>query len=467
MEGTNLVFFRFFIPIYQMFYVAIADNWCSVMPQSWIIDINEQLCVWLSHGVNATKAMKKSLPPQASWEKVPYKYLLGPYDLFEEAKQKEKEAELVSSDEAKINDLQNKENILPVKRTRIPKIYDSFTDNTESADTDSISEKKCKSIPISLEKDFNDKSTLKQKNIVPNPSSNYKTSHSDVDIREKDTLDTHTQFEQDQCLSPFDINESQPLEYGDYLSQTEESFQDDIQKEKYSKKYSLKQIKKIKTFNVEEKQSPVVKHKKSYSAPQMQQCKNKVATVCNSMQNCSETIIINEKEITTNRGKDTQGSIMRTLDTVLAMNRKLDSMSVINRKLDSILGILDEQTPLLLTNCSLDLLPELPLNSMRKFKKFCNDLHENEELRKQFQKKIRSIGGKSAESHLVNCLVTTLTNKLATRLTWEGQRQTEGIKNSDFANVIIGTISNIYSSTNFYILKNKFSEWLRRAGDRY
>jgi len=37
-----------------------------------------------------------------------------------------------------------------------------------------------------------------------------------------------------------------------------------------------------------------------------------------------------------------------------------------------------------LTNCSLDLLSELPLNFMRDFKKFCNDLHENEELRKQF-----------------------------------------------------------------------------------
>lgn len=71
------------------------------------------------------------------------------------------------------------------------------------------------------------------------------------------------------------------------------------------------------------------------------------------------------------------------------------------------------------------------------------------------------------KSHLVNCLVTTLTNKLATHLTWEGQRQTEGIKNMDIANVIIGTISNIYSSTSFYILKSKFSEWLRRAGDRY
>jgi len=48
------------------------------------------------------------------------------------------------------------------------------------------------------------------------------------------------------------------------------------------------------------------------------------------------------------------------------------------------------------------------------------------------------MGGKSAENHLRNCLVATLTNKLAKNLTWEGQRQTEGIKNTAFANIILG-----------------------------
>lgn len=46
------------------------------------------------------------------------------------------------------------------------------------------------------------------------------------------------------------------------------------------------------------------------------------------------------------------------------------------------------------------------------------------------------MGGKSAENHLRNCLVATLTNKLAKNLTWEGQRQTEAIKNTAFANIL-------------------------------
>ena len=55
-----------------------------------------------------------------------------------------------------------------------------------------------------------------------------------------------------------------------------------------------------------------------------------------------------------------------------------------NQKLDSILAFHEDQNPALLTNCSFDLLPNFPLVSMQTFKKFCNDLKKNEELRKQF-----------------------------------------------------------------------------------
>jgi len=51
------------------------------------------------------------------------------------------------------------------------------------------------------------------------------------------------------------------------------------------------------------------------------------------------------------------------------------------------------------------------------------------------QRKIRIIGGKSAENY-------PLTNELAKCLTWDGQRKTEGIKNTNFANIIIGITVN-------------------------
>jgi len=61
-----------------MFNVVIGDDWCSVVPQSWI-NIDKKLCSWPSHTNDMSKAVRKLLRPQASWDSVPYKYLLGPY----------------------------------------------------------------------------------------------------------------------------------------------------------------------------------------------------------------------------------------------------------------------------------------------------------------------------------------------------------------------------------------------------
>lgn len=76
-------------------------------------------------------------------------------------------------------------------------------------------------------------------------------------------------------------------------------------------------------------------------------------------------------------------SINQILHTVLTINKKLDLMIAMNRKMDSLLAFQDQQNPAL-SNCFLDLLPDFPLCSMENFQKFCNDLNENEELRKQF-----------------------------------------------------------------------------------
>lgn len=56
-----------------------------------------------------------------------------------------------------------------------------------------------------------------------------------------------------------------------------------------------------------------------------------------------------------------------------------------NKKLDSILAILnDGYTPNLATMNLFDLLPNFPLNTLENFKSFCNNLQDNEDLRKQF-----------------------------------------------------------------------------------
>lgn len=56
----------------------MGEKWCSVVPQSWINN-KMKLCAWPPRGSNVSKAIKKLLPSQVSWEMVLYKYLLGPY----------------------------------------------------------------------------------------------------------------------------------------------------------------------------------------------------------------------------------------------------------------------------------------------------------------------------------------------------------------------------------------------------
>ncbi|RLU15734.1 hypothetical protein DMN91_011489 [Ooceraea biroi] len=244
---------------------TIGNDWCSVVPQSWV-DINKKLCMWPSHGINVSKAIKKSLPPQASWESVSYKYILGPYDSFEQAKSKEKDAQFVSSDDAKINALQNKKDILPLKREKKRKQYDNFSE-TFSSDSDLASEKGFKNAPTILVKSSDDKQTLKRQKMVASPC-NYKKYNNNlhVDVKQK-----ARQLEEDQYSLPSRsiIDESQPLYYGDYFSQDEQSFLDnipkynerDIQKDKLLDRCS----KKVKTstnatFNMKEKKLPVVKY---------------------------------------------------------------------------------------------------------------------------------------------------------------------------------------------------------------
>lgn len=64
-----------------MFNVIVADDWCSVVPQSWVDTINKR-CSWPPHNTNITKAVKKLANPDASWERIHIKYILGPYGTY-------------------------------------------------------------------------------------------------------------------------------------------------------------------------------------------------------------------------------------------------------------------------------------------------------------------------------------------------------------------------------------------------
>lgn len=64
-----------------MFSVIVGKDWCSAVPQSWI-NIKNKSCLWPSHNVNVTKAVKKLSNPDTSWDTISIKYILGPYGIY-------------------------------------------------------------------------------------------------------------------------------------------------------------------------------------------------------------------------------------------------------------------------------------------------------------------------------------------------------------------------------------------------
>lgn len=133
-----------------MFNVVIGNNWCSVVPESWINN-DKKTCLWPLNNINISKAIKEQLIPESSWKSTNIKYILGPYgkcacvrayvfgcplyislfvhifhiifilDSYETARNIEKDAEFLSSDEAQRNTLSKGEiNIIPLKRQRKP-----------------------------------------------------------------------------------------------------------------------------------------------------------------------------------------------------------------------------------------------------------------------------------------------------------------------------------------------------------
>lgn len=61
-----------------MFNVVVAKDWCSVVPQCWVIN-DKKICFWPPNNNDVTKAVKKQLNPDDSWKSTKIKYILGPY----------------------------------------------------------------------------------------------------------------------------------------------------------------------------------------------------------------------------------------------------------------------------------------------------------------------------------------------------------------------------------------------------
>ncbi|KYQ51766.1 hypothetical protein ALC60_09127 [Trachymyrmex zeteki] len=81
----------------MVWYVVIGDDWCSVVPDSWVF-ASESMIWWPPKGISATIALSKKMEPSDTWTLTPYNKLIGPIDSFQEARQIEKKSINISSD---------------------------------------------------------------------------------------------------------------------------------------------------------------------------------------------------------------------------------------------------------------------------------------------------------------------------------------------------------------------------------
>lgn len=97
--------------------------------------------------------------------------------------------------------------------------------------------------------------------------------------------------------------------------------------------------------------------------------------------------------------------------------------------------LLDLNPNLLQENNTLNL--NLPIETPEALEEFNTLIMQDSVALLQYKKLIKAVGGKDAEHHVRNALKLTLTDHLAYKLSWTGQKNTIEIRCMKLVNVII------------------------------
>ncbi|XP_025163945.1 uncharacterized protein LOC112590742 isoform X2 [Harpegnathos saltator] len=87
---------------------------------------------------------------------------------------------------------------------------------------------------------------------------------------------------------------------------------------------------------------------------------------------------------------------------------------------------------------------------------------------KQFEKKIKCIGGDSTQKMISNILTYCITFDTH-KLTWTGAKNTIAIENTTFANIIVSTVNRTKGNgpdCTIALIVKHVKNWLQHAGDK-
>ncbi|CAL1678415.1 unnamed protein product [Lasius platythorax] len=141
------------------------------------------------------------------------------------------------------------------------------------------------------------------------------------------------------------------------------------------------------------------------------------------------------------------------------------SIQKMTRMLLTIEQLLLDVNPNHLQNNTINL--NLPIAMPEKLQEFNKLITEDPVASLQYEKLIRTVGGKNPEQHIRNALKLTVTDELAYKLSWTGQKNTIETKSMKFVDVIIGTILAISGKNiSSHSIQTVIKSWLQHAGDR-
>ncbi|EFN61593.1 hypothetical protein EAG_00686 [Camponotus floridanus] len=108
----------------------------------------------------------------------------------------------------------------------------------------------------------------------------------------------------------------------------------------------------------------------------------------------------------------------------------------------------------------------LPITSEKELKDFEILLKEDAAARSQYKKMIKNIGGTTFQKHVRNALTATLTDQMAYKMSWTGQKNSLMVKEMKIMDLIIETIINSRLDSTIDKIQAVIKSWLQHADDR-
>ncbi|XP_025159213.1 uncharacterized protein LOC105184306 isoform X2 [Harpegnathos saltator] len=420
-----------------MYYVVFWDEYCQVVPDSWV-NFNAKTFTFPLSKKNITNTIKKKISPGNDWNISHFHKILGPYNTFDKAREAEKSCiDISTSDDIQFASLNEPIQTLPLKRLITKKkFYDDESNNY--VNNCNISKKyKSNQHPPSNYKIHEGIGATSTNVELEKNSLHFRSVSSEYNVqkREEDKI-LSVKNNPSNCNVPSPLNEHQfSIQVFHEDEQDDEEMTDDTNSRDYDR-------------NIDNKENEIIAMK-ALPITEMNVDED-IHVIISSLYEKVDTLHQDFQQFKTE------------IKHEAAKN---------NTKLKEIVAILRESFQRNEENeaITMDLMPEFPMTSVEEYVQFNETLKNDEAIRKCFEKKIKCIGGDSTQKMISNILTYCITFDVGHKLTWTGAKNTIAIENTTFANIIVSTVNRTKGNgpdCTIALIVKHVKNWLQHAGDK-